>query len=87
MSPDPDYVEINPADAARLEIGSNQRVVVSSRRGEARARAKLSENIHPGQLFMPMHFDQSNNLTSSWFDPYSHQPSYKYAAVSLKPAP
>lgn len=63
-----------------------ERLIVSSKRGEARARAKITENIQAGQVFMPMHYEQTNDLTVSSFDPYSRQPSYKYAAVSIKEA-
>jgi predicted molibdopterin-dependent oxidoreductase YjgC len=83
MSPDPNYVEINQQDAAKLGIVSGEPVLVSSKRGESRARAKISANIQPGQIFMPMHYAQTNNLTLASFDPYSRQPSFKHAAVKI----
>ena len=84
ISPDPDYVEISPQDAAGIGIAPDDPVLVSSRRGEARVRAKISDGIQPGQLFMPMHYVQTNNLTISSFDTYSKQPSFKWAAVKIK---
>ncbi len=86
MSPAPDYVEISPDDAGKLGINMNDRLIVSSKRGEARARAKITASISPGQVFMPMHFEETNNLTFSSFDTYSRQPSYKYAAISVRKA-
>ncbi|HEY9249267.1 MAG TPA: molybdopterin oxidoreductase family protein [Rariglobus sp.] len=77
------YVEINPADAARLGIADNEDVLVSSRRGDAPAFAVVTSTVQPGQLFMPMHFDAVNRLTFPSFDPHSRQPSYKACAVKL----
>ncbi len=84
MSPEPGYVEINPQDAKKIGLTADERVIVHSRRGEANVRAKITANIPSGQLFMPMHYLQTNNLTIASFDPYSKQPSYKYAAVNIR---
>lgn len=79
------YVEINPADAARLGIGAGQRVEVSSRRGSCEALAFVTATVQRGQVFLPMHFASVNRLTFPAFDPHSRQPSYKAAAVKLVP--
>jgi assimilatory nitrate reductase catalytic subunit len=81
--PEP-YVEINPADAQELGIRPRQWVVVSSRRGEMRARAFITPCVATGQLFLPMHYKDVNRLTFAAFDPYSRQPSYKACAVRLR---
>jgi assimilatory nitrate reductase catalytic subunit len=77
------YVEINPADANRLGIRPDDQVIVASRRGEVTLKAVLLASVQPGQLFMPMHYATTNQLTADAFDPYSRQPSYKACAVSL----
>jgi ferredoxin-nitrate reductase len=77
------YVEINPADAARLGITANAAVSVNSRRGTAAAFAVVTATVQPGQVFMPMHFDAVNRLTFPAFDPHSRQPSYKACAVRI----
>ena len=82
-SPDPAYVEMNPRDAETLHAADGDWVEVVSPRGTARARVKLSDGIQPGEVFMPMHFSETNDLTISSFDPYSRQPSYKYSAVRI----
>ena len=82
-SPDPAYVEINPADAEERGINEAAWVLVTSRRGQARVRAKATDRVARGQLFMPMHFVEANNLTMWVFDTYSRQPSFKYAAVDV----
>jgi ferredoxin-nitrate reductase len=83
LAPSSLYVEINPADAARLGIRDNNRVIVGSRRGEASAFAVVTPTVQPGQVFMPMHFDTVNRLTFPAFDPHSRQPSYKACAVRV----
>lgn len=84
LAPEKIYVEISPEDAARLEIESGQRVRVSSRRGEVTAAAFVTTSVAPGQVFMPMHYAETNNLTLGHVDPYSRQPSYKACAVAVK---
>ena len=80
------YVELNPADAARLKVHAGDSVRVWSRRGEAQATALITPTVQAGQIFMPMHFDAVNRLTYPAFDPHSRQPSYKACAVALERA-
>lgn len=77
------YVEINPKDAKRLGITPHQKVWVSSQRGRIEANAFLTPTVQVGQVFMPMHYSQVNQLTLAHFDPHSKQPSYKNCAVSV----
>ncbi len=78
------YVEINPADARRLDIRLNQWVRVESQRGSIRAKAFITPTIQPGQVFLPMHYETVNQLTHAVFDPYSKQPAYKACDVRLR---
>jgi len=39
--------------------------------------------VQPRHLFVPMHYDVTNQLTDAVFDPYSKQPAYKACAVQL----
>jgi assimilatory nitrate reductase catalytic subunit len=77
------YIEINPFDAERLNISSGDWIQVVSRRGQIKARAFLTRTVQPGQVFIPMHYTATNQLTHPSFDPYSRQPSYKACAVSV----
>ena len=83
LAPTELYVELNPADAARLGITSGMLVSVTSRRGAVIADAFVTSTIQPGQVFLPMHFATVNRLTFPAFDPHSRQPSYKAAAVQV----
>jgi assimilatory nitrate reductase catalytic subunit len=62
----------------------NGSVRVSSRRGELVAVAFVTPTIQPGQVFIPMHYATTNQLTFASFDPHSRQPAYKSCAVRLE---
>ena len=80
------YVEVSPEDASRLGIESGTRVRLRSARGEVEAGAFVSSTVASGQLFIPMHYAETNSLTLWHVDPYSRQPSYKSCAVALSKA-
>lgn len=86
LYPEEVYVEINPADARRLGLRARQWAQIRSRRGAIKARVVLSSTVQPGQVFMPMHYAETNELTATMVDPYSRQPSYKACAVDLRRA-
>lgn len=77
------YVEFNPQDASELSINPNDWVFVESQRGRIKARVFITQSVQPGQIFIPMHYEQTNQLTDAVFDPYSSQPSYKCCAVRV----
>jgi len=78
------YVEMHPQDAKRAGIRPDGAVRVSSRRGALTARAFITRTIQPGQVFIPMHYVETNRLTLAAFDPYSRQPAYKACAVRVE---
>ncbi len=84
LYPKDPYVEINPDDANRLSIAPEDMVSVASRRGEVRVRAVVLASLQPGQIFMPMHYPETNLLTHDSFDPHSKEPSYKACAVAIR---
>ena len=49
-----------------------------------RARALITSTVARGQVFVPMHYVETNRLTNASFDPYSRQPSYKSGAVEVR---
>ncbi|QDU11151.1 molybdopterin oxidoreductase family protein [Gimesia aquarii] len=77
------YVELNPQDASELSIKPNDWIFVESQRGRIKAQAFITQSVQPGQIFIPMHYEQTNQLTDAVFDPYSSQPSYKCCAVRV----
>jgi len=83
LYPERIYVEINPVDSRKLGITAGDRVSVSSQRGHLEATAFVAPTVLPGQVFIPMHYEECNRLTDAVFDPYSKQPSYKACAVQV----
>ncbi|MEO0413397.1 MAG: nitrate reductase [Verrucomicrobiota bacterium] len=83
LSPDENYIEIHPADAKGFDVVTGDLLIVSSRRGKVQVKAIVTASVAVGQVFMPMHFAETNLLTAASFDPKSRQPSYKYCAVSV----
>ena len=81
-----ELAEINPADAAALQINDGDWLRVSSRRGEVRVRAKVSDRSQAGNVFMTFHHQDTltNILTSSHRDPITGTPEYKSCAVRIE---
>jgi formate dehydrogenase alpha subunit len=79
-------VEISPKDASQLGIAQGDKVKVSSRRGEIIVRAKVTEALPSGVVFMTFHFAESaaNILTNPKLDPVSKIPELKVSAVNVE---
>jgi formate dehydrogenase major subunit/formate dehydrogenase alpha subunit len=82
------FVEINPEDAQPIAIHDGDWVQVVSRRGEVKTKARITEDVPPGVVFMTFHFAEApaNALTISVLDPIAKIPEFKACAVALKPA-
>lgn len=82
------YLEMNQEDAERLGLAQGERVTVASRRGQIMAKARLTDRVKAGMVFMPFHFVESNAnvLTNPAFDPIVKIPEYKVCAVKVEKA-
>lgn len=80
------YVEVSPEDAKELEIRDRGWVYVSTRRGEVRAMAHVTDVADKGVLFMPFHFEEgpANLLTNNALDPVAKIPEYKICAARIR---
>ena len=81
--PEP-FVEIHPDTARSLGIAQGDGVRLSTRRGQAVVRARLSPGIRMDVLFAPFHWGgkaTANLLTNAVLDPVSRIPEYKACAV------
>jgi len=84
-------LEINPIDAYKASITNGDIVVVTSKNGTVRVKAKVSDGIREGVVFLPMHWgkqlendlNRTNNLTNTLVDPISKEPDFKYTTVSV----
>jgi formate dehydrogenase alpha subunit len=81
------FVEINPTDAAQLGIAEGEAVAVTTARGDATAKARVSDKVRAGAAFMPFHFPGTNQLTIDALDAEAKIPEFKVAAVRLSPLP
>ena len=78
------FAEVSPDDATRLGIRTGDTIEVYSRRASIQVRAVVTASVKSGQIFIPMHYAETNRLTHDSFDPYSKQPSYKACAVGMR---
>jgi formate dehydrogenase alpha subunit len=81
------YVDINPKDAETLNVKDGDILLLSSRRGEMEAPAKITSSVEPGVVFLPIHFGESptNALTNAdAFDPSAKIPEFKVSTVKIK---
>ena len=80
------FVEINPDDAAKLQISDGSMVKIVSRRGLVMTRARVTEMVPPGTVFMPFHFKEAaaNVLTNPALDSVAKIPELKVCAVRVE---
>jgi formate dehydrogenase major subunit len=78
--------DISPADAARLGIADSEYVMVSSRRGCVKVKARVTDEVPPGLVWMDFHFREGNAnwLTNNVFDPDTKTAEYKACAVKIE---
>jgi len=81
------YIEMNTDDASRLKIKDNDSIMVSSRRGSIILKARITERVNRGEVFIPMHYAEAavNVLTNEKALDYAKTPEYKVTAVKIEP--
>ena len=89
--PEP-FILIHPTSANEYQLEEGSLAQVSNDKGEAIARVSTSEEIARGQIFMPIHWSDTNSQSSKPcrviggdVDPISGQPAFKSASVNLTP--
>lgn len=80
------YVEIHPLDAQKKGIKDGEIVKVTSRRGSVDSKARVTDVVEEGVVFMPFHFADgpANVLTNSVIDPTAKIPELKVCAVRVE---
>jgi ferredoxin-nitrate reductase len=84
-------LEINLVDAFLNNIKDGDITEIKSENGVVRVRAKITDAIKKGVVFLPMHWgkvlqstlNRANNLTHTRVDPISKEPDFKFTAVSV----
>lgn len=81
-------VMIHPADAARLGLSEGDAVAVTSRRGNVRAAAWVTDAVPQSVVWMSFHFPASptNEVTNGAYDKVTKTYEYKVCAVQLRKA-
>jgi formate dehydrogenase major subunit len=79
------FVEVSPELAAARGIESGRWVELTSRYGEVRVQAVVTDRVKGSELYMPMNSttEPVNRLTSSHTDKVTHTPAYKEASVRM----
>ncbi|MEJ5944215.1 molybdopterin oxidoreductase family protein [Pseudokineococcus basanitobsidens] len=87
---DPDArAELHPDVAARHGVADGDLVRLETRRGTAVFRARLTDGVVRGTVFVPFHWaglSGANGLTDTRLDPTSRMPEFKACAVRLERA-
>lgn len=80
------FVEISREDAQKYKVKEGDLLRVSSRRGDIRARARISSQAIKGTIFIPFHFAKAaaNRLTNAALDPIAKIPELKVCAVRIE---
>jgi formate dehydrogenase major subunit len=78
--------DISPEDAKKLRIKHGERIRVKSRRGAVVVKAKVTDQVPKGMLWMAFHFREgcANWLTNPAFDPVTQTAEYKACAVAIE---
>ncbi|PMG80564.1 nitrate reductase [Vibrio breoganii] len=84
------FVQVHPDTASRYQILDGQLAKVSNLQGEALVRAKVTSEVSPSQLFMPIHWNETTSknskpcaLIANTTDELSGQPEFKHSAVAI----
>ena len=78
------FVELHPLLAGRIGATDGEPVVVSTRRGEMKAPARVVDTIRPDTVFVPFHWVGANRLTNDALDPASRMPEFKVCAATVR---
>jgi len=78
--------DISPIDAESFRIDQGEIVRVTSRRGSVKVKARITDEVPAGMVWMAFHFRDScaNWLTNPAFDPFTLTAEYKACAVRIE---
>ena len=82
------FIELNPADASDLQVTEGELLCVSSRRGTIDIKARITEIVPPGVVFIPFHYTEAaaNILTNDALDPVCKIMEAKVCAIRIEKA-
>ncbi len=83
------FVEVSPELAATRGLENGRWVQLTSRYGEVKVQALVTDRVKGTELYMPMNSTSEpvNRLTSSYTDKVTHTPAYKESSVRMTVLP
>jgi assimilatory nitrate reductase catalytic subunit len=81
------FAEIHPDTAGSLGISPGDKIRLTTRRGRAVMKARLTRDIRLDTVFAPFHWGGgacANSLTNPALDPVSRIPEFKVCAVRVE---
>ncbi len=77
--------DLSAADAREKGISDGERISVKSRRGEVVVKARITNQVPKGLVWMAFHFREgcANWLTNPVYDPITQTAEYKACAVRI----
>ncbi len=85
-------VDLHPDDAAAAGLRNGLLARIESRWGEAVGRVRVTSSQRPGEIFVPMHWNDQfaqgariNAVVNPAVDPVSGQPELKHTPVRVRP--
>ncbi len=80
------YIEVNPETAKKLRFEDNEKIKVSSKRGEIETYVKITDIVDENVFFMPFHYAEgaANYLTNTTLDSISKVPDLKVCAIKVE---
>lgn len=85
------YVLMHPKTAMQYDICDGEMVTVFNSHGECVVKAMISDSMKPGELFVPIHWNEITGplskpcaLVDARTDNLSGQPEFKYTPVDIK---
>ena len=87
LEPEP-WIAVNVRDALTLGLEEDDLLTLQTRRGQLKAKVRLSDNSPAGTVFMPFcYFEAAANvLTNAALEPQAKIAEVKYCAVRLSPS-
>jgi assimilatory nitrate reductase catalytic subunit len=79
--------ELHPATAERLGLSDSDTVQLTTKRGTAVFKLRLTRTIREDTVFVPFHWSGTagaNRLTNTALDPVSRMPEFKVCAVRVE---
>ena len=81
--PEP-LAEMHPATARLAHLSDGERITLTTRRGSATFKLRVTPTIREDTVFVPFHWGgerSANRLTNPALDPTSKMPEFKVCAV------